>query len=58
MINELGSFLELTIPGFQKRAAESQFPWIRNSEVLRLLQKEAAGETARETAAPPDRKRR
>lgn len=40
MARELGSFLELTIPKFAQRASEIQFPWIRNSEVLRLLERE------------------
>lgn len=40
MLRELGAFLELKVSGFHKRAAEVQFPWIRNAEVLRGLERE------------------
>ncbi len=43
MMRELGAFLELKVAGFHKRAAEVQFPWIRNAEVLRGLERELGG---------------
>lgn len=48
MARELGSFMELTIPKFAQRAAEIQFPWIRNTEVIRLLEREEVN------SAPPE----